>query len=125
MESSSEDTGSDVERLRLLVALSGHSANGLSKIAGLSPAHIGMVLRGSIKKGVTVGVARALAKATGCAAGWLLTGDGAPPTKEAVLAHMGGNGAARLVHADGVCGDDASAVGPVVVRDGYDQTGTG
>lgn len=77
----------------------------------------------------------ALAEALGCTVGWLLAGEGAPPSAESVRAAVekarSGRGApvgsvftASDFTREAVARDDEDT-GPVVVREGFDQTGAG
>lgn len=132
MESPIEAPDSDRARLRHLVACSRRTPNALSKLAGLSPAHIGMVLRGDIKA-ISKDTAKALARVTGCSVGWLLAGEGDAPREEDVVGFVDAisdraANSPRPVGADHTASDftvDSDPTGPVVVREGFDQTGTG
>lgn len=53
------------------------SQRGLSAASGLSPAHVGMMLRGDAKA-VKAETLAGLARAAGVSLGWLLTGEGSP-----------------------------------------------
>ncbi len=129
----SPDLSTDLGRLRALVAWGRTTPAGLSKLAKLAPPHIGMVLRGDIKA-LSADTAKAVASATGCTVGWLLNGEGDAPDVDAVASACAGHRPlgsvftasdfTREVGHD-TAPDVAEPSGPVVVRDGFDQTGTG
>lgn len=75
------------ERLRDLVQLAGITSDKLSSLAGLSQAHVGMLIRGDIAT-MRSTTAKAIASITGCSLDWLLSGDGAPPTRDGVRAKI-------------------------------------
>ena len=57
----------------------------LSRLAGLAPPHVGMVLRGDIKA-LSAETARKVAAVSGCTLGWLMAGEGDAPSAEDVRA---------------------------------------
>lgn len=88
----------DIEgiRARLLHAMEEHaykagqkpSANALSKAAGLSRAHVGMILRGDVKSQIQLETLRKVAAALHIRIDWLVRGDGPMyevPSDEAAL----------------------------------------
>lgn len=70
--------GSLADRLRHVLATTGLKAATLSKQAGLAPGHVGLILSGTVKGGVTPETMQRLASAAGVDYGWLATGEGSP-----------------------------------------------
>ncbi len=112
------------------------SCSQLDRLTGLHRGHIWQIEQGAAENPKRATVVQ-IAEACGCTVGWLLAGEGAPPTPEAVRAavdaarvRQGGDPSpvasdfTREVGHD-TAPDVAEPSGPVVVRDGFDQTGTG
>lgn len=124
--------GARVAYLRALTAGPGReplSCSQVDRIAGLHRGHVWQIEQGSAEnpKADTV---RKLAEALGCTVGWLLAGEGLAPSPEAVRAvtagsHPADESADESADAPDEVAADAEPSGPVVVRDGFDQTGTG
>lgn len=66
------------ERLRMVLDQTGLAAQTLSKKAGLAPGHVGLIVTGKVKGGVTPETMRRIAEAAGVDYEWLATGAGTP-----------------------------------------------
>lgn len=75
--------GSVGDRLRAMREQTDESARGLAGLAGLARSHVGLIENGTVDNpsGSTV---LALARVLGCTAGWLLNGEGRPPSGKRV-----------------------------------------
>lgn len=82
---SPDDLSTDLERLKALVSWGQTTPAELSRLAGLAPPHLGMVLRGDIKS-LSAETARKVAATAGCTLGWLMAGEGEAPAAADVLA---------------------------------------
>ena len=72
-------------RLRWAREQTGLSARALSVLVEASPALVGLIERGDVES-PRLETLSALADALGTTVGWLLAGEGEPPTPEAILA---------------------------------------
>lgn len=72
-------------RVKLLCDAAGTSREHLSRLCGLTPSHIGLMVAGR-NQNVRGDVAARIAKVFGCSLEWLITGEGPPPTVVAVKA---------------------------------------
>lgn len=70
-----------VKRLRLLLTLTGLDAANLSRRAQLAQAHVGMVLRGEVRRPGPKTLS-AICGVCGASLDWLVDGKGEPPTAE-------------------------------------------
>ena len=71
------------DRLRLVRSYSEASARKISAVAGLSPSHVGY-LETTAHANPEARTLEALARVFGVTVGWLLNGEGKPPTAEGV-----------------------------------------
>lgn len=71
------------KRVATLRELSGKSRYHLSRIAGLSPSHVGQLERG-LRESPTAETLGRLARACGVSLDWLLSGTGKAPTERSV-----------------------------------------
>lgn len=74
------------KRLLRLRTKAGLSVSELARVAGLkSPSHVGLIERGERDR-IAADTALALAKTLGASVEWLVNGEGAEPTEDAVRA---------------------------------------
>lgn len=117
------------DRLRQERQRANLSARELDGLAGLGAGHVSMI-EGGRRTNITADTAFALSRVLGCSVGFLLAGEGDAPDAESVRAAVDrARGVdSRPVGADHTASDftvDSDPTGPVVVREGFDQTGTG
>ena len=74
------------ERLRWARRTAGISKRGLCDVAGLDPSHVRAIETGDRGKRLSADTALNLGRALGCTVEWLINGEGAPPSPEAVRA---------------------------------------
>jgi len=74
-------------RVKLLCDAAGTSREHLSKLCGLTPSHIGLMVAGR-NQNVRGDVAARIAKVFGCDLGWLITGEGQAPDAAHVRASV-------------------------------------
>ncbi len=88
MTSSIGSPESLAERVALVQALSGLDKANLSRLAGLTPSHVGMLISGHVKRpaATTLG---ALARVLGVSFEWLVSGTGTAPKPATVRRAVG------------------------------------
>lgn len=97
-----------LDRLHVVRVRAGLSARELSRLAGLTGAHVGLVESGTIKA-VGAPTAAALARVLGCSLDWLVLGQGEPPSDAELAAAVA---AARARHAAERTGETAEVALP-------------
>lgn len=97
-----------LDRLRVVRVRAGLSARELSRLAGLTGAHVGLVESGAIRD-VGTSTATALAGVLGCSLDWLVRGQGTPPSDAELAAAVA---AARARHAAERTGETAEVALP-------------
>ncbi len=107
------------ERVRWLRASAGLSMRSLSDLAGLDPSHVRLIESGERDDPRSKTLSQ-LANVTGVTLDWLIDGKGDTPDPDAVRAAVGRARGAS----DAAAPTLDEPTGPVVVREGYDQTGT-
>lgn len=101
------------ERVAVLRKQGGVSASELSSLAGLSPAHVALIERGS-RPNITVTTAMAIARVFGVSVEYLVAGEGPAPSPDDVVAAIARARETRPVGADHTASDFTpdNAVGP-------------
>lgn len=105
------------DRLRWARETAGLSKRGLSDIAGLDPSHVRFIEAGE-RPNPSVDTLGALAEKLGTTVDWLAFGRGEAPTEAAVRAAV----ERARVASDAAAPDIDEPTGPVVVREGFDQS---